>query len=397
MSLAPSFYVMTKMKNKHILIVAGEASGDLHGANLVREIKKIDPSISIRGIGGRKMEEAGVDIVMRSSEIAVVGLTEVFSKYSKILKARREMVQLLESSSPDLLILIDFPGFNINLARSSKRCHVPVLYYISPQLWAWRSGRAKKIAARVDRMAVILPFEEEFYKKTGVDIDVEYVGHPLMDAVPSSLEKDTIKKDLGLETGLVLGLLPGSRTAEITNLLPSMIQAAEMLAARHPDIKCVLPLASTISRELIDSYISKSSLKIIVPQKDVYSILSICDLALIKSGTATLEAAIMGVPMVVAYRMSALSFKIAKLVIKVANASLVNLIAGKEIVPELLQDDATPEKLAERASKILDDEFYRNEMIKNLEDVRKKLGGRGASEKTAKIALEMINKKRQRE
>jgi len=380
------------MNIKHILIVAGEASGDLHGANLVREIKKIDPSISIRGIGGRKMEEAGVDIVMPSSGIAVVGLTEVFSKYSNIIKARREMVHLLESSSPDLLILIDFPGFNINLARSAKHCHVPVLYYISPQLWAWRSGRAKKIAARVDRMAVILPFEEEFYKKSGVDIDVEYVGHPLMDAVPSGLEKETIKKDLGLENSIVLGLLPGSRTAEITNLLPSMMQAAEMLASRHPGLKCVLPLASTISRELIDSYISKSSLKIIVPQKDVYSILSICDLALIKSGTATLEAAIMGVPMVVAYRMSPLSFKIAKLVVKVSNASLVNLIAGREIVPELLQDDATPERLVEMASKILDDKFYRNEMINNLEDVRKKLGGRGASEKTARIAMEMINR-----
>jgi len=380
------------MNIKHILIVAGEASGDLHGANLVREIKKIDPSISIRGIGGRKMEEAGVDIVMPSSGIAVVGLTEVFSKYSNIIKARREMVHLLESSSPDLLILIDFPGFNINLARSAKHCHVPVLYYISPQLWAWRSGRAKKIAARVDRMAVILPFEEEFYKKSGVDIDVEYVGHPLMDAVPSGLEKETIKKDLGLENSIVLGLLPGSRTAEITNLLPSMMQAAEMLASRHPGLKCVLPLASTISRELIDSYISKSSLKIIVPQKDVYSILSICDLALIKSGTATLEAAIMGVPMVVAYRMSPLSFKIAKLVVKVSNASLVNLIAGREIVPELLQNDATPERLVEMASKILDDKFYRNEMINNLEDVRKKLGGRGASEKTARIAMEMINR-----
>jgi lipid-A-disaccharide synthase len=383
---------MSDKNRKHILIVAGEASGDLHGANLVHEIKRIDPSMTIRGIGGRKMAEAGVDIVMPSSEIAVVGLTEVFSKRSHIMKARRDMVQLLKDSSPDLLILIDFPGFNINLARSAKQCNVPVLYYISPQLWAWRSGRAKKIAARVDRMAVILPFEEEYYRKAGVNLDVEYVGHPLMDAVPSNLERETVKKNLGLGKGPVLGLLPGSRTAEITNLLPDMIKAAEMLAGRHPDLKCILPLASTISRELIDSYINKSSVKIIVPQKDVYSLLSICDLALIKSGTATLEAAIMGVPMVVAYRMSPLSFRIAKLVVKVSNVSLVNLIAGKEIVPELLQDDATPERLVERASMILDDESCRNEMIKNLEKVREKLGGRGASEKTAKIAIEMINR-----
>jgi lipid-A-disaccharide synthase len=384
-------------EKRHILIVAGEASGDLHGAALVREIKRLDPSVTVQGIGGKKMQEAGVDIIMSSSEIAVVGLTEVFSKRSNIIKARRDMRQLLKNASPDLLILIDFPGFNINLALTAKRCNVPVLYYVSPQLWAWASGRAKKLAARVDKMAVILPFEKEFYKKTGVDIDVEYVGHPLMDAIPTNLDRETIIKNLGLEDSRpVLGLLPGSRTAEITNLLPIMIGAAQILSARHKNLKCVLPLASTISKELIDSFVNKASLKIIVSHMDVYSLLKVCDLALVKSGTATLETAIMGVPMVVAYRMSPLSFKIAKMVVKTPFVSLVNLTAGSEIVPELLQDDVTPQNLAEWASMILDNEAYKKEMMVNLVKVRESLGGRGASEKTAKIAMSLINEKRQK-
>jgi lipid-A-disaccharide synthase len=381
------------MKKKHILIVAGEASGDLHGAALVREIKRSDPTITVQGIGGRKMVEAGVDIIVSSSEIAVVGLTEVFSKLRNIYKAHRDMRNLLKRTRPDLLILIDFPDFNISLARTAKRFNVPVLYYVSPQLWAWRSGRAKKLAARVDKMAVILPFEKEFYHKTGVDIDVEYVGHPLMDAIPTGIDRDTISRELGLDDrGPVLGLLPGSRTAEINNLLPAMIGAAETLSKSNNNLQFILPVASTIPEEMIDSFVNNTSLKIIVSRKDIYSILGVCDLALVASGTATLETALMGVPMVVAYRVSPLSFSIGKLVVKTPYVSLVNLIAGREVVPELLQDDVTPQLLAERASSILEDDIYRKEMIMNLNKVRESIGGRGASEKTARIAMNMIQR-----
>lgn len=383
---------MSDSNKKHILIVAGEASGDLHGAALVRAIKKLDQGIIISGIGGRKMEEAGVHITAHSSDIAVVGLTEVFSKLKKIIKAHGNMRSLMKNAGPDLLILIDFPDFNISLARTARRYKVPVLYYISPQVWAWRSGRVKKIAKRVDKMAVILPFEKGFYRKTGIDIDVEYVGHPVMDAIPEGLDRDTISMELGLDSGRpVIGLLPGSRTDEIKNLLPSMIGAAEILSSRYPGMQCILPLAPTISHELVQSFIDMTAIKIIVSQRDIYSALRVCDLALAASGTVTLEAAVMGVPMVVAYRVSPLSFSIGKMVVKVSHVSIANLIAGEEIVPELLQDAATPVGLADRASMILDNEGFRKNMIAKLGEVRESLGGKGASDRTARIAVNMVN------
>ncbi|MBN1624945.1 MAG: lipid-A-disaccharide synthase [Deltaproteobacteria bacterium] len=384
--------IMPDSREKHILIVAGEASGDLHGAALVRAIKKLDQGIAISGIGGRKMEEAGVHITAQSSDIAVVGLTEVFSKLKKIIKAHGDMRSLLKNAGPDLLILIDFPDFNISLARTAVRYKVPVLYYISPQVWAWRSGRVKKIAKRVDKMAVILPFEKDFYMKSGADIDVEYVGHPVMDAIPERPDRETISTEMGLGSGRpVIGLLPGSRTDEINNLLPCMIGAAEMLSSRYPGMQCILPLAPTISHELVQSFIDMTTIKITVSQSDIYSALSACDLVLAASGTVTLEAAVMGVPMVVAYRVSPLSFAIGKMVINVSHVSIANLIAGREIVPELLQDKATPLGLADRASMILDNKDYRENMIAELAKVRESLGGKGASDRTAMIAVNMIN------
>jgi len=383
---------MPEIKKKNILIVAGEASGDLHGAALVRAIKGLDQDVTITGIGGKKMEDAGVNLIAHSSDLAVVGLTEVFSRLQVILGAHGHMRSLLKNSRPDLLILIDFPDFNISLARTARRCSVPVLYYISPQVWAWRRGRVKKIARRVDKMAVILPFEKEFYRKAGADIDVEYVGHPLMDFVPDNLDRDHISGELGLcSGGPVLGLVPGSRTEEIKNLLPDMIGAAEILSSRYNGMQCVLPLAPTISPELIQSFVAKTKLKIAICRNDIYTALRVCDLALVASGTATLETALMGVPMVVAYRISPLSYTIGKMVIHVPHVSIVNLIAGEEIVPEILQDDVTPEALAARASTIIDDEGLRNEMIMKMGKVRDSLGGKGASERTAVIAMDMIN------
>jgi lipid-A-disaccharide synthase len=378
--------------NKHILIVAGEASGDLHGAALVRSIKKLDQDVIVSGIGGKKMEEAGVDIIVPASDLAVVGLTEVFPKIMNHLRAYVHMRSFLKNTRPDLLILIDYPYFNIFLARTAKRCKVPVLYYISPQIWGWWSSRVKKIAGRVNKMAVILPFEKEFYLKAGAHIDVEYVGHPVMDAMPDNLDKGIIASELGLGKGMpVLGLLPGSRTGEIINLLPSMIGSAEILSSRYNGLQCVLPLAPTLSLEFIKSFTDRTSLRISICRKDIYSALSVCDIALVASGTATLETALMGVPMVVAYRMSPLSFAIGKRVAKVSHVSLVNLIAGEEIVPEVLQDAVTPEGLADRASMIIENEDYRKEMIMKLRKVRESLGEKGASDRTARIAMKMIN------
>ena len=335
------------------------------------------------------MEAAGVKILFTSSQMAVVGLTEVFSRLPCILKAYRRLKTSLKKDHPDLIILLDYPAFNIRLARHAKRFQVPVLYYISPQVWAWREGRIKKISERVDRMSVILPFEKAAYRKFGLDPD--YVGHPLMDNVPRGLNRDEALRVLGLEKGPpILGLLPGSRKEEIENLLPPMVEAAEILSSRHHGLRCLLPLASTVSPNLVDGLTSRSSVEIKIVQRDIYTTLAACDLAMVASGTATLETAIMGVPMIIVYRLSPISYWIGKRVVKVPFIGLVNLVAGEEIVPELIQGEVTPHRLAKEADAILGDGRKKENMIKNLEMVKTRLGQGGASEKTAKIAIDMM-------
>jgi lipid-A-disaccharide synthase len=378
-------------KTKDVLIVAGEASADLHGSNLVRAIKGIDSTISFYGIGGKQMEEAGVKILIPASDMSVVGLTEVFSKLPKILKAHRTLKNLLKNSPPDLLIPIDYPGFNIHLAGVAKRYKVPVLYYISPQVWAWRTGRVKKIAKRVDRMAVILPFEERFYRERGVD--VEYVGHPLLDSIPQHLDKNEIIRKMGLENAYpVLGLLPGSRNEEIGNHLPVMIKAVEILSSHYPRLIALLPVAPTIPPELVQSFLKQSPAKISISQSSIYDTLTACDLALVASGTATVETAILGIPMVLVYRASPITCWVAKRVIKVPFIGLVNLVAGEQVIPELIQEDVTSDRLAHEALEILEGGQKRENMIEKLGKVKERLGRGGASERTAKIAIDMLNR-----
>jgi lipid-A-disaccharide synthase len=384
-----AWLVVLRHNKKCVLIIAGEASADLHGSNLVRAMKKINPEISFRGIGGEKMEAAGVEILFTSSQMAVVGLTEVFARLPYILRAYGGLKTLLKTDNPDLIILIDYPAFNVRLARHAKRLHVPVLYYISPQVWAWREGRIKKISRRVDRMSVILPFERDAYRKFG--LVPEYVGHPLMDNVPLGLNRLDAIGVLGLEKGSpILGLLPGSRREEIDKLLPPMVEAAEMLSSRYHGLRCLLPLASTVSPSLVNGLISRSSVEIKTIQGDIYTALAACDLALVASGTATLETAIMGIPMIIVYRLSPISYWIGKRVVKVPFIGLVNLVAGEEIVPELIQSEVTPHRLAQEADAILGDGRKKENMIKKLERVKTKLGQGGASEKTARIAIEMM-------
>jgi lipid-A-disaccharide synthase len=297
----------------------------------------------------------------------------------------------LKETHPVLLILIDYPEFNLFLARSAKRFNVPVLYYISPQVWAWRHGRIKKIARRVDRMATILPFEAALYRDSG--LNVEYVGHPLLDEVSKTVNRREAITEMGLTEGCpILGLLPGSRREEIENLLPLMIQAVDILSSGYRDLKCVLPIASTVSPDLVQSMISKSSVDIKITQGDIYKTLAVCDLAMVTSGTATLEAAIMGIPMIVVYRASPLTFWIAKKVVNVPFIGLVNLVAGEEIVPELIQDEITPQSLAQEAMTILEDGRKKENMIKKLKIVEERLGSGGASARTAGMALEMMER-----
>jgi len=349
----------------------------------------LDPHIRFSGIGGRKMEGAGVRVLASSSDMAVVGLTEVVSRLRVVTGAYLKLRSLLKHDRPHLLILIDYPDFNLALAKAAKRFGVPVLYYISPQVWAWRQGRVRKILDRVDRMAVILPFEKNFYLQKG--LNVEYVGHPIVDAVPQNLLKEDARKELGFDTAFpILGLLPGSRKEEIKNLLPAMVQAAEIIATRYPDLKCVLPLAPTISRPRVESITGPSSVDVTIFEGSIYKALKVCDAALVTSGTATLEAAVMAVPMVVAYRVSPLSYWIGKRVIKVPHIGLVNLVAGERIVTELIQHEVTPDALAREAFRLLEAGQDRENVIKKMIAVRESMGEGNPSERTAKIALDMM-------
>jgi len=388
-------------------MVAGEASADLHGSNLVKAMKASCPGVSFCGIGGANMKQAGVKILVSSSDMAVVGLTEVVQRLHTIFRAANKLKAILKAHHPDLLILIDYPEFNLYMARIARRLQIPVLYYISPQVWAWRRGRVKKIAKRVDRMAVILPFEEQFYRKRGVDVD--YVGHPLLDAFKPATRNPQQSPEVGGRRSEVrsqkskrqnpvssiqnpvVGLVPGSRREEIRNMLPIMIRSAEILKIRYPDIRCLLPLAKTIEPEYIDSFIRKSSLDIEVHQGDIYEVLDRCHIAMVTSGTATLDTAIMAVPMVIVYKVTPLSYRIGKILIKTPFIGLANLVAGERVVPELIQDEVTPERLADEALTLIENEHVRNNMITKLHRIRKRLGEGGASERTAKIALGMMS------
>ncbi|MBN1848381.1 MAG: lipid-A-disaccharide synthase [Deltaproteobacteria bacterium] len=374
---------------KYVLIVAGEASGDTHGANLVKALTRLSPDLQVKGIGGKHMAEAGVEIIVSASDMAVVGLTEVLTHLHIIIQAHRKLKLLLKYNRPNLLILIDYPEFNISLARLAKRYGVPVLYYISPQVWAWRQARVKKIARRVDRMAVILPFEKDFYNKRGMIVD--FVGHPLLDSIPSLNDKKIMLRELGLKKQYpIIGLLPGSRNEEVSGLLPLMIDAIDILSPHYRNIQCILPLASTISPDLIQRILQKSSIPVTVSQKNIYGILSVCDIALVTSGTATLETAVMNVPMVIIYKVSPISYWIGKRVIQVPHVGLPNLVAGKMIVPELIQAEVTPHRIAQETQDILNDDQRKTHIIEQLQMVTEKLGTGGASEKTARIAIEMM-------
>jgi len=372
---------------KFVLMVAGEASADQYGARLVKEILRWDSGVAFWGIGGEKMAGAGVKILFSSGEMAVVGLTEVLPRIGRIFTALRRLQRILKEKPPDLLILLDYPDFNIPLAGTAARHRIPVLYYISPQIWAWRKNRVRKIKRRVDRMAVILPFEESFYRNKGVR--VEYVGHPILDIWPG-LSRRHRSGPAGPSAFPFIGLVPGSRNEEVRSLLPSMISAAQLLKRKHPDLRCVLPLAPTLDEEMVSRLILQSSVPVVISREGMYDTLKGCDAAIATSGTVTLELALMQIPMVVVYRLSRLSYQVAKRMVRVPHISLVNLVAGKNVVTELIQNEAVPEKMAFETERILSNNEARIQMIRELEIVSRLLGKKGASARTAAIALEMM-------
>lgn len=376
-------------KNKTIMIVAGEASGDMHGAHLVREILKINPALNFYGIGGNKLKEEGVQILASASDMAVVGLTEVISKLGKILKIMGIMKRSLDERRPDLVILIDYPDFNLPLAKAAQKRGIKVFYYISPQVWAWRKSRIGQIKKTVDKMAVILPFEVDTYGREG--FAVNYVGHPLLDMVKLNYSKQELRKKFGLAGDkITIAIMPGSRPSEVRKLMPELMRAAEILQKEIPAIQFVLPLADTLQKTEVVEFISGSRVKVKVVSGQTYDVVSCADLALVASGTATLETALLKVPMVIVYKLSLLSYAIGRLIVDVKNIGLVNIIAGKTIVPELIQKDASGKRIAEEALAILKNGEKRQEIIKELEAIRGRLGEPGAARRAAQIACDMI-------
>ena len=378
------------MKPKNVMMVTGEASGDLHGAHLLEAIRQIDPGIQFFGMGGEALRRTGMNLLYHNQSLSVVGITEVLLKLRSIRKALRGLKQALDLEKPDLVILIDFPDFNLRLAKFASRRGIPVFYYISPQVWAWRSGRVRLIARWVKKMVVFFAFEVPIYKAAGVD--VEWVGHPLLDVVKPTLSKDDALQRLGLDPRKrTIGLLPGSREREVERLFPILLATAHLLQKEIPGLQFVIPLASSLPKTTLSPWMKKTLLPVKVVEGLTYDVMNLSELLIMSSGTATLEAAILGKPMVIIYKLSSLSYWIGRMLVHVDHIGLVNLVAGKGIAPELLQKDATPEKIAKESLRILNDRDLLRGMTESMIEVRQSLGEPGAVQRAARIVHAMLD------
>ncbi len=333
-------------------MVSGEASGDKHGSSLIKALKELDPSIDIHGMGGDSMINAGLKGI-NSKELSVVGITEVAAKLPVIFKAYNQLKALLRKERFDAVVLIDYPDFNLRFAKAAVKSGVPIVYYISPQVWAWRKGRINLIRRVVDKMLVILPFEEAIYKDAGVS--VEYVGNPLYEETSSTLTKDEAREKLSLNKDkTTLALLPGSRTEEVTRLLPTMLKGVELLKGVK-DFELLLPAADTIKDKLLDELLSKTPLTVRVIRGDFRSVVKASDAVVVASGTATLEVALLETPMVIVYKVSTTSYMVGRLLINLENIGLPNIVAKERVVNELIQGNVTPENIAREIGLLLND------------------------------------------
>lgn len=372
-----------------IMFSAGESSGDQHAANMFLELKKQCPEINGVGMGGAKMAQAGINVHYDSANIAVIGIVEVIKHYVEIRRALKMMQQLLEHERPNLLVCVDYKEFNFKLARYAKQLGIKVLFYVSPQVWAWRPGRVRAYGKVIDMMAVIFPFETAYYDAENVP--VRYVGHPSVDKVHPlhSKDEDFVRFNLN-DQHAVVGLLPGSRVNEIKRMLPVMLTAAEKLHANFPDIQFILPQADSITDELLQSYLRQSSIKVTVIKHQPYDVIQCCNAVMTTSGTATLEIALLTVPMVIAYKLSPITYLLGRWLVNIPFIGLPNIVAGKAIVKELIQQDANAENLALELQHILSDRLYSAQMRENLAQVKQLLGQGGGSKNMAQLALEML-------
>jgi len=365
-----------------VLIVAAEASADLHAARALEELRRLRPGVRAFGVGGPRLREAGLEALWPAEELSVMGIAEVLPRIPRILSILRGLREAAARRRPPVALLVDSPDFNLRLARHLKGQGVKVVYYVSPMIWAWRRGRARKIARLVDRMLCILPFEERFYEGTGVA--ARFVGHPLAERPPPA-STAAYRAGLGLAPGrTTVALLPGSRASELARIFPPMLEAAEILRARHPDAQFVVPVASTLREEAVRPFLaSHATLDVRLVPGRADEAVGASDVALVKSGTSTLETALMQRPMVVVYKMAWLSYVVARLFVRMAHFALVNILAGRAVVPELLQAEASPARMAEEAERLLSDAGAREAQVRGLVEVRRTLGEPGAARRVA--------------
>ncbi len=373
-----------------VLIVTGEASGDLHGANLIRAARELSPELHFYGIGGERMEAAGCEVLLRGEEIAVMGVVEILGHFPAIRRAFARMKALLTGPErPSALVLIDFPEFNLRLARVAKAAGVPVLYYVSPQVWAWRQGRVKKIAAVVDSLAAIFPFEPELYR--GLPIKVEYVGHPLLDEFRITAPRSEYRGGLGLDPAArVVGLFPGSRRSELRYNLDVMLEAARLLTERRAADHFLLPVAPGFDRGELQERVSLCGLPVTLVRDNIYDTAAACDAILAVSGTVTLQIALAGTPLAILYRMAPLTYAIGRRLVKVPFIGLVNIVAGQEVAREFIQEQACAVNLAAEIERIMTDRAYREKLEQGLGEVRQRLGAPGCSRRVAVMLTALL-------
>ena len=371
------------------MMLAGEASGDAHGAEVVEAMKALNPEIRFSGMGSHELKRAGVDVFFDSASIAVVGIVEVLKHWGEIKQAMELVKNRLETTRPDLLVLIDYPEFNLKMARHAKSLGIRVLFYISPQVWAWRPKRIHKIGQSIDHMAVLFKFETEYYERA--HIPVTFVGHPLVDKVKTSAQADQQRALLKIDADRkIIGLFPGSRRSEIARLLPLMLETAASMQQQDQSLAFVMPVAASLDYDAIRNACEASGVDIHLTRENIYDVISVCDAIVSCSGTVTLEIALLGIPLCIVYKMSWLSYQIMSRLITIPHIGLANIVANKHIVKEFLQDDATSQNVSAELFHLLNDAPYREQVTAGLNEVKVNLGMGEGSKHMAQLILQQL-------
>ena len=378
------------MSELKILISVTEVSGDIHAANLVEAIKRINPGTEFVGIGGERMQKAGVDVRSITVHMGTIGVLEGVKYYPFFLKIRSMMKKILMEERPHLLVLIDSRDFNLSIARLAKKFDIPAVYYVAPPVWAWPDHKGKRVARTLDRIIAIFPFEAEIYRECGAK--VAFVGHPLLDIVKPSMSKEEVYHKFSLNSGgFIIGLLPGSREQEINNLLPLMLSTAAEVSKRLKNVQFLLPLASSVFADRITRIVNKSEVSVKIVTDGVYEVMNISHLLITSSGTATLEASCLGTPMIIVYKTSLSTWLMGKILLKLPYIGFPNILANKMIVPELLQFQARPDRLSNLVLELLNHPQKLETMRMGLRKVVKKLGEPGAIDRAAKVIMEVVS------